>query len=245
MLEAQWQVGETPLSFDSEAYPVRAMGSGYLQEVDNERLIQIAKSKDLLLGLNHHPGKFVVQGSDLVKIWPGERVTEKLTRQLNNAFILGRERTEQQDIEFPINQLVEIAIRAISPAVNDPFTAIRCIDRLSEGLSHLAERAIPSAYRYDDDHNLRVITNPVTFAGLTDAAFNLRQYGRSDVAVLICLLEAIAVIATHTYRQKDRAALLHHAHMIKGTSHEGVTEECDRKDIEERYQAVVRALEPG
>jgi len=237
------QVGEIPADFDAQAHSIKALDSGYLQEVDNKRLLKIAQSKNLLLRLNHHPGKFIVQGCELVLIWPGERVTKKLTQQINNALILGQERTEQQDVEFPINQLVEIACRAISPGVNDPFTAIRCIDQLSVGLSHLAEREFPSPYRYDDDHNLRVIVEPLTFAGLADAAFNqIRQYGSTDVAVIIRLLEAIAAIAEHTHRQNDRAVLLHHAQMIKHSGQEGAAEENDQKAIAQRYHRVVQAL---
>ena len=236
--------GEIPANFDEEACPIKAPGSGYLQAIDDEKLMKLACKHKLLLRLRYRPGKFVVQGSALVMVWPFEHVNHKLTDQINDAFILGKERTEQQDVEFPINQLVEIALRAISPAVNDPFTAIRCIDRLSVGLSQLAQRDFPSPYRYDDNNNLRVIALGVTFAGLTDAAFNqIRQYSTSDVAVSIRLLEAIAVIATYTRNKKDRAALLRHADMIKHDSHEELSQECDQKDVEERYQAVVRALE--
>lgn len=243
--ESKRCVGEIPADFDAEAIPVRATSSGYLQTVDDQQLMKVAKSKDLLLRFNYRPGQFIVPSSELVMIWPGERVNQKLIQQINNAFSLGQERTEQQDIEFPINQLVEIAIRAISPSINDPFTAIRCIDQLSVGLSHLAEREFPSPYRYDDDNNLRVIADPVSFAGVVDNAFNkIRQYGTSDVSVILRLLEAIAVIAKHTYRQKDRAALLRHAQMIHRGSHEGVTEENDQQDIAERYRRVLKALEP-
>ena len=158
---------------------------------------------------------------------------------------MGKERTEQQDIEFCINQLVEVALRAISPGINDPFTAIRCIDQLSVGLCGLAERDFPSPYRYDDDNNLRVITDPVTFAKLTDDAFSqIRQYSKPDVAVRIRMLEALAVIATRSRSKKDKAALLHHANAIKCSSQEEVAQECDRNDIKERYLAVVKALEP-
>jgi len=116
--------------------------------------------------------------------------------------------------------LVEIAIRAISPAVNDPFT-IRCIDRLSVWLSHLVPKGYPP-HTADDDNNLRVIAEPVTFAIATDAAFNeIRQYSTSDVAVTIRLLEAIAVIAAYTRNNKN-AALLRHADMISRGSQEGV-----------------------
>jgi uncharacterized membrane protein len=181
--------GEVQANFDAEAFPIKATGSGYIQAIDDERLMEIACQQNLLLRLKYRPGKFVVKGNDLVIAFPEKRVNPKLTTQLNNAFILGNERTDQQDVEFPINQLVEIALRAISPGINDPFTAIRCIDRLGAGLSHLAPKDFPVPYRYDQDDNLRVIAAPVTFAGLTDAAFNqIRQYSTSDVAVTIRLL---------------------------------------------------------
>jgi uncharacterized membrane protein len=244
--EPKHQVGEIPASFDFEAYPIRATGSGYLQIIDEAELMKLARKHDLLLRVKLRPGKFAIQGSELVMAWPGERVDRKLAEQIENTFILGNERTEQQDIEFPITELVEIALRALSPGINDPFTAIRCIDRLSAGLSRLAQRDFPSPYRYDKDDNLRLIANPVTFTGLADSAFNqIRRYGQSDVAVTICLLDAIARIAPYTRNKKDRAALLRHAQMIERGSREGVGEECDRACIEERYQAVVKALEPS
>ncbi len=237
------QLAQIPANFDEDAYPIKATSSGYLQVIDDDKLMHISCQHDLLVRLEFRPGKFVVQGSDLVMVYPREQVNQKLTKKLRDVFILGKERTEQQDVEFPILQLVEIALRAISPAVNDPFTAIRCIDRLSAGLSRLARRDFPSPYRYDDNDKLRVIVQPVTFAGLTDAAFNqIRQYSTSDVAVTIRLLEAIATIARYTQNQTDRAALRRHAEMIGRDSCQGVSEELDKQDIEKRYQAVLKAL---
>jgi len=134
-------------------------------------------------------------------------------------------------------------LRAISPGINDPFTAIRCIDRLSAGLSRLAERDFPSPYRYDDEQNLRVIVEGVTFEGLMDAAFNqIRQYSKSDVAVTIRLLEAIACIATYTRNSKQREALRRHAEMILNSSREQISQEEDQKDVQERYHQVIKAL---
>jgi uncharacterized membrane protein len=238
------QVGEIPPNFDSEASPIKATGDGYLQAIDDDELMKIARHYNLLVRVKTRPGKFVIKGSDLVMVLPRERVNQNLNQQINDAFILGKERTEYQDVEFPINQLVEIALRAISPAVNDPFTAIRCIDRLSAGLSRLAQRDFPSPYRYDDEQNLRVIAHGVTFEGLVDSAFNqIRQYGYTDVAVTIRLLEAIARIAPYTRYNKDRAALLRHASMIKHGSVEKITEEGDRACIIQRYEAAAKTLE--
>lgn len=236
-------VEEIPVDFDSYAYLIRAAGSGYIRGIDYDRLMDIAKSKDLLLHIKHRPGKFIVQGSQLVKAWPEQNINRMLNKQINLAFILGRERTAFQDVEFSIKQLVEIAIRAISPAVNDPFTAIRCIDQLSAALCRLAKKDFPSPYGYDDHHKLRMIIDQVTFAGLTDDAFHqIRQYGRSDVAVTIRLLEVIATIAEYTNNNENRAALLRHADMIRRGSQQGLPEELDRKDVETIYQAVIKAL---
>ncbi|MBW4592695.1 MAG: DUF2254 domain-containing protein [Brasilonema angustatum HA4187-MV1] len=235
-------VEKIPTGFDQQAYPILATGSGYIRAIDYDHLMNIAKSKDLLLYFKHRPGKFIIRGSELVRILPPERVNRKLTKQINHAFILGRERTAFQDVEFSIKQLVEIAIRAISPAVNDPFTAIRCIDQLSAALCRLAARDFPSPYCYDDNNNLRLVTNQVTFAGLVDDAFHqIRQYGRQDVAVTIRLLEVIATIAECTHNKKNRAPLLRHANMIRRGSH-NLLEELDREDIEARYDTVIRAL---
>ena len=233
-----------PVSFEEEACPIPASGTGYLQAIDDEELINIACKYNLLVRLATRPGKFVVKGSDLVMVFPEERVNAKLVKQINDAFILGRERNEQQDIEFPIDQLVEIAMRALSPGINDPFTATRCIDRLNAGLCHLVQRDFPSPYRYDKNNKLRVIAQGATFPELVDRAFNqIRRYGKSDAAVANHLLDAIATIATYTNNNKYCAALQHHAEMILQDSCEALSQEQDRKDLQERYYTIIKALD--
>jgi uncharacterized membrane protein len=240
-----WQVGEIPANFQEEASPVKAAADGYLQAIDDDELMKITRKYNLLVRVKTRPGKFIIKGSDLALVLPGERVDRELTKLINDAFSVGKERTEYQDAEFPINQLVEIALRAISPAVNDPFTAIRCIDRLSAGLSRIAQRDFPSPYRYDGEHNLRVIVEVANFEGLVNSAFNqIRQYGCTDVAVTIRLLEAIAIIAPYTRSNKDRALLLRHAAMIERGSLEKITEEGSRASIIQRYEAAAKVLKP-
>lgn len=234
---------DIPANFAHEATAIQATSGNYVQAIDTKQLMQIATETNILLQLQRRPGDFVIKGSPLVLAYPAESGSKKLVKQINNAFVLGSQRTDQQDVEFSINQLVEIAVRALSPGINDPFTAIRCIDQLSAALCHLAQKEIPSAYRYDDQEKLRVIAEPVTFADITDAAFNqIRQYGQTSVAVTMRLLEAIAVIALFTYTKADRAALLRHANMIERGSQEGIPEELDRQDVKERYLAAVKAI---
>lgn len=234
---------EIPANFDSDAYPVEALKTGYLQAIDNQELLKLACKHNLLLLLQSCPGQFIVQGSDLVLVYPSKHTFPKLTKQLNDAFIIGNERNEQQDVEFPINQLVEVALRALSPAVNDPFTAIRCIDRLGAGLSRLAQQEFPSPNRYDQQGTLRVIAEGVTFEALVDSAFNqIRRYAQSDAAVTMRLLEAIATIVATTGNAKQRAVLRRHAEMIQRGSSKGLSEELDRQVVKHQYDKVLTKL---
>jgi uncharacterized membrane protein len=234
---------DIPENFDQQARPVEATSGGYVQTIDYERLMALAKEHDLILRLEYRAGDFAPEESTLVSVWPGEPLEEELTEAIRETFILGVQRLRLQDVEFALKQLVEIAVRALSPGINDPFTAITCLDRLGAALSRLAGRDIPSACRYDEQDKLRVITDSVTFAGLTDTAFNqIRQYGRSNVEVVIRMLETIAVIGEHTHSKQDRDALMRHAAMIKRGSDEVVPEERDRKDIQAQYKVAVRVL---
>ena len=235
---------DVPVGFEDDAVPIPATTSGYLQTVDDDRLFELATSGDLLVRLAHQPGDWVVQDSPLVQVWPPDHVGADLGDRTNDMFVMGSQRTQTQDVEFPIHQLVEIAVRALSPGINDPHTAIMCVDRLGAALCRLADREFPTRYRYDEQGHLRVIAKPVTWAGVTDQAFNeIRQYGRTSAAVTIRLLDTIALIAKRVAGDEARAALLRQAAMIERGSHEGLAEEQDRADVRERYQAVLEALQ--
>jgi uncharacterized membrane protein len=115
-----------PSDFESRAKPIAATDDGYIQTIDSDGLLDIAKKKELLLRLNYRPGDFVVQGDSLLIVWPAERVQEETGKELNDAIIVGADRSPTQDLKFTIDQLVEVAVRALSTGINDPFTAINC-----------------------------------------------------------------------------------------------------------------------
>lgn len=182
-----------------------------------------------------------MEGEIIGKIWPPERVTEALITDLQGAFLLGNYRTEEQDIEFAIHQLVEVALRALSPGINDPFTAISCIDRLGDALTLLSGRILPSCRRYDEKHILRVITYPLTIDGIFDAGFNqLRQYGCTSVAVGLRLLEVFSLIAQNTDNAQVHHALRRHAGMVNEAMIKHLTELFDRREVDERYDLVLQ-----
>jgi len=235
--------------FQEEARQVEAVGDGYLQIIDQEALLELATEEDVVLRLERHPGDFVVAGRALLLVWPGNRADERFRDRLADAFVLGNQRTTGQDLGFSVSQLVEVAVRALSTGVNDPFTAVACVDQLGAGLSRLAQRDQPSPYRYDDQGQLRVIAPPVTFSSIIDTAFDqIRQHARSSAGVTIRLLETIAVVAASVKRPQDRVALLRQARMIVRGAQEGLPEPEDRRVVEERYRMALAALdwaEPG
>ena len=225
-----------PLGFSEGAKSVGARGDGYLQYLDAESLLALAEEQDLILRLARRPGHYVTAGSTLLDLWPGEKFDDKLAERINGAFILGSQRTPSQDIEYAVNQLVEVAVRALSPGINDPFTAMTCLDRLGSALCRIARRDVPSPLRYDEEQKLRVIAPSITFAGIVDAAFNqIRQYACHSPAVLIRILEALESIAPVLRNPEDLAAVKRHAAMVARCGEE-LPEREDRHDVENRVQ---------
>ena len=232
-----------PGAFGLEARPVGSVEDGYLQSIDLHALMELAKDEDALIRLERRPGQYVVMGCPLVRVWPGDRVTETLEQRINSAFVLGHQRTAAQDIEFPIHQLVEIAVRALSPGINDPFTAITCVDRLGSALHRLAQREMPSPLHIDEQERLRVVVPATTFPEIVSTSFApIRQSARSSAIVTIRLLESIAVIAGAVHRSNDRAALRHQAEMIVRGARAALPEDWDRRAVEECYHEASRAL---
>ncbi|GJM15085.1 MAG: hypothetical protein DHS20C13_04120 [Thermodesulfobacteriota bacterium] len=235
---------ELPVDYEDDLYSVTSPKSGYLRVIDNAGVLDIAIEKDLILRIENHPGNFIVKGSPIVTVWPGSKVDDEIQNNISSTLLIGNKRTSEQDTEFAIDQLVEIAVRALSPGINDPFTAIMCIDNLSVALSRVAGRSTPSAYRYDKNNNLRVLAKPKTFDDLLNSAFNqIRQYGRNSVSVTIRLLESLIVIASNTSRDKDKQAIGQHAEMIKRSSDESLPEQLDREDVDLRYMQLIAILD--
>ena len=237
-----------PASFPEEAVAIKARGDGYLEFIDGEVLMKLAEENDVVMRVEHRPGHYVIEGVTLLFVHPRAHVNDELVGALRGAFVLGT-RTSAQDIEFTLKQLVEIAVRALSPGVNDPFTAITCIDRLGSALCRLAQREMPSPYRRGQHGKLRIAASATTFADLLAAAFNqIRQNSASSTAVTIRLLEVIAEIAAFTRRGEDIDALQQQADMILQPLKRLPLADEDRRDIEERHaracEALVRASQP-
>jgi uncharacterized membrane protein len=230
-----------PVDFDAAAHPVAATRDGYIQLINSERLMEVAVDNDLVLRVEHRPGHFVVRGETLAAVWPA--AANDVGKAIRECFVIGPQQTQLQDVEFAVNQLVEVAVRALSPGVNDPFTAVNCVDFLAAALCRLSGRRIPSPHRADAGGRLRIIAYPMTFVAVANTAFRqIRQHGRSSVSVTTRMLDAIATVLKHARRSEDRAALVRHAHLVRQNADDW-PQQADREDAERRYRRIIELNE--
>jgi uncharacterized membrane protein len=154
-----------------------------------------------------------------------------------------------QDPVFAIDQLVEIAIRALSPAVNDTFTALTCIDWLSAGLSRVSGRTLVEGVYRDRFGRVRLIEFDPSYARMVNRAFDkVRQAARGMPAVIIRMLDALSTVMDETRSPDQRRVLMRQAEMVLLNAKESVSDPSDLDDIRARYErALAKAAqdEPG
>jgi uncharacterized membrane protein len=233
---------EPPPDAAAEPAVVPAKATGYLQVIDDDALLEHARSKDLVLRLRRQPGDFVHRGRALLEAWPPDRCTDETTHVLQAAFAVGARRSALQDLRFLIDELVEVAARALSPGINDPFTAVTCLDWLGAAFSDLAARELPSHLRADEDGNLRVIAYPVTFERFLDRAFGaLAQYCARDAVAALKFVDALEEISRSCDLEDRLAALRANIERIEDLAREGLAG-FDLARLRERCESARRAI---
>lgn len=215
---------------------IKCLRGGYLQSVDGEGLMSIAENNDCTIVIHYRPGDFMVKGMIIGEVLCYKECSEDILIPINDDFIIGQVRTPLQDAEFSIHQMVEVASRALSPGVNDPYTAIACIDNLTSVMCYLARASFPSPYRYDKEENLRLVADNHTFAGMLNASFNsIRQYGEGTPSVMIRLLESFQIIKYFAGREHYRDEIKRHAGMVIKAAERSFKESGDLDDIRNRF----------
>ena len=191
------------------AAPILSPDTGYIEAIDDERLMAVALAARLVLRLQYQPGDYIHEGRSFALAWPSEQVTHKIAQELQRTFAVSSRRTPLQDTRFLIDELVEVGTRALSPGVNDPFTAMTCLDWLGAALSEAAGRKLPSPYRLDDDGALRVIAAPITFAGYVERSLGqFRQYLATDKNACVHAFLTIERVAEACRRDEQIDTLL-------------------------------------
>jgi uncharacterized membrane protein len=207
--------------------PFPSPKSGYIRYIDTGRLVALAKWHHVKVHLVRRVGHFVPAGTPLFMVYRGDRLSEEQREELLDTVDLGPSRTLQQDIEFGVLQIVDIALKAISPAVNDPSTGVSCVDQLSRILIRFASREMPAPLLFDPPGVVRASIPWIDFGGLLTSAFEqIRMYSKADIAVSLRMLRALGDIAgtveDPTYRLKLREL---GARIVQGCTEELTEEE--------------------
>ncbi|MBI5607534.1 MAG: DUF2254 domain-containing protein [Deltaproteobacteria bacterium] len=201
-------------SVPAAAVAVPARAAGYVQLVDHTALLELAQALKGTLILAVAEGEFASPGDPLVWLSTAQAPDADQLVQLRAAFDLGSSRTMQQDVEFGVRQIVDVALKAISPAINDPSTACTCIDQLGRILGAAVQRPLPWSELSHGGAG-RVLRRPPDTLRLIDLAFaQLRQYGHGDMAVSLRLLRMANHVVRLSVRSADKARLTHHVELL-------------------------------
>ena len=215
-----------PLTANPTEVAISSHDSGYIRFIDARRLVAVAKHHHVSIRVLRRVGQFVPAGIPLMMVSKGNRLPPEATPELQAAFDIGPTRTLQQDVEFGVLQIVDVALKAISPAVNDPTTAITCVDQLSRILIRFASRQPPDELLYDPPGIVRVSVRWMHFDRLLEAAFEqIRMYSKTDVAVSLRLLRALGDIAASTPDPEFRKVVVERGTQIVSGCAERLTED--------------------
>ena len=189
---AQWPDPRLP---EEPSVAVHATESGYLHLVEEETLFDLGEREQITIGMKPKIGDYVLRGRPLAAVWTETGVSDELAESIRRAFVLGPERTPDQDVEYGIIQISDIAIKALSPSINDPTTAIRCIDRLTEILAELGSRNPPEPRRTREG-TVRFIANYTTMEAAMSIAFDdVRHFGAPIPVIAAHMVVALGELA--------------------------------------------------
>jgi len=213
--------------------PVTSDRAGYIRFINSDAILDVAREGGFQVRLDADPGAYVIPGDTLASVSAAAACTEERADQIRQSFSLGIHRTTLQDCLFAFEQLAEMAVRALSPSINDPNTAIHCIDRLGAGVAVLVERERPSRYRRDDEGNLRVIADPVALERVLEVTVDpiLRNAG-CHLGVHLCLLRTLENAVRRARRPAELACLRQRALRVVRDSERRFEDPSERRQLQ-------------
>jgi uncharacterized membrane protein len=223
-------------------YAVPAKMSGYIQNVDYAALLNLARDNNTIVRMEHGIGAFVVQNATLVSLaltYPPDQAT---INTFNAPYNIGRHRTVERDPSYGIREIVDMALKALSPGVNDTSTAIMCVDYLTAILARLSCQQFPTAYRYQGE-TLRMIARVPTFEALLAEAFDqIRSSADGNLGIMARMLDALETLSTLTTSPCRRQALYEQVQWIAELAERTIEATHDRAQIEKRLTRANAAL---
>ncbi|GGK71191.1 DUF2254 domain-containing protein [Ornithinimicrobium pekingense] len=222
--------------------PVRAGRQGYVTAVHGDDLVRTAQEAGGVVHLRVRPGQYVLQDSVVAHLH-ADAVGEDALDAVRDAVQVDDARSPYQDVSFAVQQLTELAVRALSPGTNDPFTAVNALDDLSSGLSLLAQREMPSTRRYDDAGALRVCAPQVGAVELTSTVLdNVRWYAVTSPSVMHAALDLVRRVGRHARHRDLRARLLTQVRLLEEAFERADHQQHDVEEYAERVRETERVL---
>jgi uncharacterized membrane protein len=216
--------------------PFKLRQSGYIEMVNYGDLVGIAKSANAVIELSFKPGRHIIEGGTFAWVAPADAATASMGEEIEGCLQLGGERTSIQDLETSVRQLVEVALRALSPSISDPFTAMAVIDRLTISLAKIMRRGMPQNVWTDGEGKVRLVAPRSTFADILQEAFRqIRQQAHDQPAVLIRLVESLGQLLAQA-KSAQEPPLRKEIELVLATGRKNIAQEEDFETLEERAQ---------
>ncbi|MGH7074817.1 MAG: DUF2254 domain-containing protein [Stellaceae bacterium] len=219
-------------AFWRNAVPVVDTRRGYLQQLDDAGLADWAAKNGTAIRLLVRPGDYVFPGAPIALMLPA---VAGVDAAIGNATALGPQRVSSVDLEFAVRQLVEVAVRALSPGINDPHTAMSVADRLGAALCDIVPLRFPTGVLLRDDRVALVVPS-IDYDGLVDAMFHMiRQNAAGNAAVLMRLIEVLTAVLSCESDPMRIATLQRHANLVLGDAVRDVKTPADLHDVRARH----------
>jgi len=221
---------------------IHARKSGYIESVDANALLNVARKHKTILRMERSIGEFVVEGMPLVSVANPDVLDDEMSTQVNGVYVISHQRTVEYDVAFGIRQIVDIAMKALSPGINDTTTAVMCVDYLAAILVRLAARRIVTAHCLEHGM-LRVIARGPSFESLLAEAFDqIRQNASGNVAIMSRQLGALQTIASQTTNPGRRRAVHEKVQWIAELAERTIASPYDRERFEKHLVRVRKEL---
>ena len=228
---------------DAKRFEYQCDSCGYIQAINYANLTNLMSRLDGHLSISVNPGDFVVNRM-VIMTSNIEKLSEEDRKILRASFTLGPKRTPLQDPEFAVHQLVEIALRALSPGINDPYSAIACIDKLTAIICDLTQKSFPEGTTYDENGIARVTYKTTSFRNLANIAFDqIRQFSKTCLAVQLRQLEGLIRVAEQANDSTHWSFIRHQKRMIEHELEQQNLLDLDKAETSSRLQSLNKLLE--
>ena len=222
-----------------EPYEITSLGSGYIMMIDYDKVFKLACDNNHYVALHYAAGKYINKGLALMTVYHCE-MTDSVRKQYHDSVVLNNYRTTVQDVEFIFEEYSEIALKALSPAVNNPYTTIHCVDRINEGLAYLASKQPISNVLYDQAKVPRVKRCAPSFEDIIATAYQrLRQSACHDMSVSIHIMISMKKIVSIELPEDFKKYLMSQAELLMQGIDEHKFTASDYEKVSQEYQHLV------